>query len=181
MAIKSDNANKVGKHTFETSGCGKAPFKFVGFFEDRGPKNVGGMQVGSPGQPMGTCKHCGAGIALCCTIRDANGKEFVVGSTCVEKTGDSGIIQAFKKSPEKREHDRAVRHAREALKVAELEALVKSEADALEAIPHSRGFIDRETEKPMTMLDEVNWMLNCCGNSGKIRTLKWIKKTLAGN
>lgn len=76
-------------HPFETAGLGKAPFKFAGMYEDRGPKQYpNGMTVGAPGQPMGTCEYCGQGIALCCRIASADGKTFVVGSDCVEKTND---------------------------------------------------------------------------------------------
>lgn len=79
-------------HPFEQSGCGRAPFRLEAVYEDRGPKQMpDGSTVGSAGQPMGTCAHCGAGIAVVCVISDADGKSFTVGSTCVYKTNDAGL------------------------------------------------------------------------------------------
>lgn len=66
-------------HTFEQAGLGKAPFRFVGMFEKRGPIPCpDGTMIGAPGQPMGTCDFCGNGIAQCCQIESADGKIFVV-------------------------------------------------------------------------------------------------------
>lgn len=88
----NDNATHI--HKFEMAGLGKAPFKFVGIEELRGPITLlGGIQVGAPGQPMGSCDYCGNGIAICCRIRSSDGKEFVVGSTCVGKVGDKGLMR----------------------------------------------------------------------------------------
>lgn len=113
-------------HPFETTGCGVAPFRVVRVYEDIGPhhyvdKSGVDCYVGSPGQPMGTCKHCGTGIAVCYVIRDANGKEFTVGSSCVEKTHDVKLITRAKalKNARNREIAKARRDAKaEAARVA---------------------------------------------------------------
>lgn len=107
MNTKTDNAAHVGMHAFEKAGLGAAPFKFVGCYEDRGPKVIGHqggctITVGSPGQPMGTCKYCGQGILVCCVIRSSDGKEFTVGSDCVARTGDAGILKGYKTHPDVR-------------------------------------------------------------------------------
>lgn len=82
-------------HKFEEAGLGKAPFQVVGVHEERGPKvtYIDGIRCesGAPGQPVGTCDYCGTGIADCYEIRSSDGKEFVVGSDCVAKTGDAGL------------------------------------------------------------------------------------------
>lgn len=82
-------------HRFEAAGLGKAPFKWVGVSEQRGPikRTINGIEVevGSAGQPMGTCAFCGTGIAECHSIKSADGKTFIVGSDCVLKTGDKGL------------------------------------------------------------------------------------------
>lgn len=66
-------------HPFERSGFGSAPYTFVGYVEK---VHVAGDAV----KAGGTCDHCGTGIRHCFKIRSADGKEFVVGSTCVTKT-----------------------------------------------------------------------------------------------
>jgi hypothetical protein len=182
MTTKTDNQNEVGTHVFERSGCGRAPFRFVGCFEDRGPKNLGnGFMVGSPGQPMGVCAHCGTGIAICCTIRDADGKHFVVGSTCVEKTGDDGLIRSFKRSPDKRRMDRLRREMLDARKTDEIDSILEDHADLFKSLPHPRGFTDRSTGLPMTFMDFCEWMRANCGASGRHRFLKQLKTTLKEN
>ena len=37
------------------------------------------------------CNHCGRPIKYLCHISDANGQEYIVGTTCVQKTGDRRI------------------------------------------------------------------------------------------
>jgi hypothetical protein len=73
-------------HAFENAGLGKYPFVLVGVSEK--------IHVAYPGatpQPAGTCDYCGTGIKICCHIQSADGKEFIVGSDCVAKTGDEGL------------------------------------------------------------------------------------------
>jgi hypothetical protein len=74
-------------HKFEEAGLGKAPFRITGYYRDVGPHyHNDGSMVGSPGQPMGTCDFCGQGIATCVQVRSADGKNFIVGCDCAEKT-----------------------------------------------------------------------------------------------
>jgi hypothetical protein len=55
---------------------------------------------GVPGsrKPGWSCDYCGTAIAECCTIRDINGKQFIVGNECVLKTGDTGLIDTVKRA-----------------------------------------------------------------------------------
>lgn len=46
------------------------------------------------------------------------------------------------------------------------------------AAPHSRGFTDRSTGKPLTALDEAVWMFNHAGAAGSARLLRWLKSFL---
>lgn len=80
-------------HPFEVAGLGVAPFRCVGVEHRVGPiksfdpKFPGvTIEVGSPGQPMGTCDYCGTGIADCYVIVSADNKRFIVGSDCVART-----------------------------------------------------------------------------------------------
>jgi hypothetical protein len=110
-------------HPFEQAGLGKAPFKCIAAYELRGPlryPQADGtvIEVGSPGQPMGTCDYCGMGIANCYKIRSSDGHLFVVGSECVAKTAPKGEdTEGFKEA--KRELNRVKRERRsEAAKAA---------------------------------------------------------------
>ena len=83
-------------HKFTESGLGEAPFRFVDVDE----------------KPDG-CRHCGTGIRIRFHIVSADGVRSVVGSTCIEKTGDQGLIDIAKaeKNRRAREKAQAKRHA----------------------------------------------------------------------
>lgn len=105
-------ATNLPIHRFEAAGLGKAPFRFLGAEERRGPikfldESGVMLEVGAPGQPMGTCDYCGQGIAICCKIRSADGREFIVGTDCVRKTGDAGMLRGVKSAEGQRRKERA--------------------------------------------------------------------------
>lgn len=60
-------------HPFETKGLGRSPFRFVK------------LRRGAD-----TCAFCGRPIAWSCHVVDALGREAVVGSDCVRRTGPGG-------------------------------------------------------------------------------------------
>jgi len=66
-------------HEFELAGLGKAPFRFVALTE----KSDG-------------CHFCAHGILWRCHIVSADNKHFHVGTDCVKKTGDKGLIDTVK-------------------------------------------------------------------------------------
>ena len=175
-------------HPFTKSGLGEAPFRFVGMTEQRGPIKVTDpktgvtFECGSPGQPMGSCDHCGTGIAFCYAIESADGKRSVVGCDCILKLAldsnarscvDAALIREVK--AEKRKLDRAARQRRAAEKLARLEALMADTAvrATLAAMPHPSAWA---AEKGETGLDHAEWMLRRCGDAGRARLLKWIEK-----
>lgn len=178
MPTRTDSAQEIGMHVFERAGLGKAPFQFIGMERKVGPiKLANGMECGAPGQAMGSCEFCGTGIADCCQIRSADGKTFIVGTTCVNKTGDIGLIKAYKRSPEYRDHQRKTRHDRETKKIEELKSKMEDPAtrERLSSMPHPS-----EYHKEKTALDYAEWMMDHSGNSGKIRLLKWINESSEG-
>lgn len=69
-------------HTFTESGLGESPFKLVSYYK-------------SP--VMSGCAHCGTGIKHVFIIKSADGKNSKVGSECVKKTGDYGLIDTVKR------------------------------------------------------------------------------------
>lgn len=76
-------------HPFEKAGLGYAPFRCVSCREN---------WFEMPGfgrKPGGSCNYCGTGILYEYVIKDKNGKTFVVGCDCVEKTGQQ--VDDFRK------------------------------------------------------------------------------------
>jgi len=65
-------------HVFEQAGLGIAPFTFeTAIYGD-----------------WTNCEFCGHDIKERCYIRDVNNKQFFVGNECVNKTGDTGLVNA---------------------------------------------------------------------------------------
>ena len=166
-------------HPFEEAGLGKAPFKFVGHERRVGPIDLGeGRSVGAPGQPMGTCDHCGMGIADCYHVESSDGKRFVVGCQCIEKLYNSKnrttrdlhrdpAYREFKK--EKNRIATARRHAREKQKIAEGKEWAEAHEAELKKLPNP----NREGE---SRWDQYIWFMKNAGNAGCIRLLKRLKE-----
>lgn len=162
-------------HPFEKVGLGKAPFRFVGFEHKIGPlviKEEGGVTftVGSPGQPMGSCAYCGQGIAECCWIRSADGKEFVVGNVCVGKTGDSVLVRQTESAVKK--HRREAKLQREKERILNARQSLPSVADELSALPHPFGFEGK------TRLSYIEFLLSNGGHSGQFKAARLIEDAL---
>jgi len=67
-------------HVFENKG--KGPFKCIRYYQ-HDDKGTG-------------CDHCGTGIKHVFVIQTADGNEFNVGSSCVEKVGEKGLYDEAK-------------------------------------------------------------------------------------
>ena len=162
------SAAEIGKHVFELAGLGKAPFKFVGIFEKV-------FKAGNVVKPGGSCHFCGTGIRYCCEILSSDGKRFVVGTDCVDKTGDYGIIQAYKNSDEFLTMKREMRHAREQQKIDQLKVWLADESirAQLAEMP------DKGCHwKAQSMLDKIEWYMKNSGNSGMCSMYSFVKRTL---
>ena len=81
------------QHCFEQKGLGLAPFTYLYCTEGKS-----------------SCQYCSTSIRYKFYIRSADGKEFFVGSDCVMKTGDAGLISTVKKA--KSQLDKAKREAK---------------------------------------------------------------------
>ena len=108
-------------HPFEKAGLGKAPFRCVGMSE-----NWYVTGNGSHRQPGGCCEYCGTGILYEYTIKDSEGKTFVVGSDCVEKTDKE--LTDFKRV--KREFKTKQRIEKKRIENAAKAAEIKAEHEA---------------------------------------------------
>jgi hypothetical protein len=166
--IRNYSGEQVGStiHEFERAGLGKAPFKFVGVAE----KTYQACQ-GAPVQPGGTCAYCGQAIRYCFGIRSADGKRFVVGSDCVDKTNDAGLRRVV--DAKVNELKRTAQHARQDALIAQATAALPQAEAALRAIPHPQEY---RASKGETKLDQVVWYLQNAGRSGKC----WAAKEILG-
>jgi hypothetical protein len=173
QTMKSDNAELIGKHKFEIGGLGKAPFRFVGMSENRISYPDG------TSKPGGTCDYCSTGILLEFHIKSADGKESIVGCNCIEKVDDRGLIQAYKSSLQYRQRQAELRVVKGKAAKLELEELIAKNTDKLSAMPHPMGFTDRKTGVALTMLDQVKWLFEHCGNAGMVSTLRMVKQKLS--
>lgn len=170
--MKTENAAEVGMHAFERAGLGKAPFRFVGASDNVITYPDGTSKAG------GSCDYCGTGIRTECHIKSADGKLSKVGCNCIEKVGETGILKAYKTSPEFRAKQRAIRGVKAASVLATLKDLIETKREVMAAMPHPRGFTDRKTGKPLSYLDQVEWLFRNSGAAGRASLLKMIQKDL---
>lgn len=106
-------------HPFERAGLGKSPFRCVGCRE-----NWFVMGDGSR-KPGGTCNYCGTGILNEYVIKSSDGKSFVVGCDCVQKT--NADVVGF------REERLKLARTKRATKVSERRSIKRAEWDKIRA------------------------------------------------
>lgn len=168
-------------HPWEKAGLGKAPFKWLGVFEDRGPHRYPQadgtvLEVGAPGQPMGCCAYCGQGIAECHRIRSSDGKEFTVGCDCVRKVEHKGspVYTQAVRAQKDRANAKARVRAQERAKAndAKLTTLLADPVlqARLKALPSKCAW------KPeATAWDDLKFRAGGCGAAGKARLVKELE------
>lgn len=172
-------------HPWEKAGLGKAPFAWLGVFEDYGPHKVERdgitFETGAPGQPMGCCAYCGQGIGECHQIRSADGKKFVVGCDCVRRIESEGspVYTATERAHRDLQNKKA--RVRASLK----DESVSAELDALMAEPTTTAKLAAspsayawQAAKGATRLDDWKFIVSRCGASGRARMLKLLVKEL---
>src|SRR5947209_2493234 len=76
-------------HLFEKKGLGKAPFNFIGWFEGKAHADEFTSSANCT-----SCAFCFTAIKSCFRIESSDDKSFIVGSECVKKTGDAGLMKA---------------------------------------------------------------------------------------
>jgi len=172
--MKTDNTANVGKHAFEIAGLGLAPFKFVGASENFITYPDGTTKA------AGTCDYCGTGIRLECRIVSADHKESVVGCNCIEKVGDTGVLKAYKQSPEFRAHKRKLTQLKDAIVQVEINALLAELSPHFAAQPHPYGYTDRSTKLPLTYLDFVKFGMGMSGIAGRKTWVKFLRTKVCG-
>ena len=143
-------------HVFESFGLGTAPFTLD--------------HVTGEG---GNCEFCGTSIVWRFYIKGVDGKTFFVGSDCVMKTGDAGLMRRVDAEVKRRQNE--ARKQRESAKLESLKTMLCDETvkAKLAAIPHPTTYL---AKKGGTFLSYAEWMMKNAGNSGKLELLKKIQK-----
>ena len=162
-------------HTFEEAGLGKAPFKFIGVEE-----KTYQAHPTAPIQPGGICAYCGTPLIECCLIQDTEGKIFIVGSTCVNKTGDRGLINFVKREVNRKR--KAVRLERESQRIVNAKNQWKvnqAVRSLLSRERHPNDYIANTQGK--TLADYVDYLFQYGGHSGQFRVAKLIEKSLCNS
>lgn len=172
MMQKSDNPADVGTHVFTKSGFGEAPFVFIDL-ETRKYQAC----PGAPVQPGGACQFCGESIMYVCIIRSACGKVSEVGTTCVLKCGDSGLIKAYKTSPQARKLASELRQKADEKVKLEWANIMQDEAkcEKLSSIQVENW---RGLKQSWLTYAQVAW--SHCGMAGRKRYLKAAKALISG-
>jgi hypothetical protein len=88
-------------HKFTETGLGKAPFHFTGCHENAFKLPDGTDRAG------GSCDHCGTGIRWEFWILSSDGVRSKVGSDCISKAGDKGLINIARAEINKRNREKA--------------------------------------------------------------------------
>ena len=155
-------------HKFERAGLGKAPFRCIGF-----ERRTFQAAPGAPVQAGGSCDYCSTAITDHYIIRGADGSEFKVGSSCVAKAGDRGLVNEAKKRANKIK--RAALAERNAARIAAAITVLRTlvARKKLRAVDHTHKWA---ADKGLTALDQVVFLLRKGGNSGKIRAVRLINK-----
>ena len=145
-------------HIFERAGFGIAPFTFKSVEEKLF------VVPGAAPRAGGSCDYCSTSIRWAHWIVSADGNRFKVGSECVKKTGDKGLIRIVNAEISKR------KKANDQARVeAALEHLAEKE-EALTSKPHPKGWEGK------TLLDYVNWMMDHAGLTGKLQVARIIER-----
>lgn len=172
MQLKTDSPADVGRHAFERAGLGLAPFKCIGEIE-----KTYQACPGAPIQVGGSCDYCGTGIRYQYIIKDRTGHTFKVGSECVRKTGDAGLIKQFKNLPEVRKRARDKRAAKDETNKAEWAALMADEDTKAKLA--ARMVASWEPGKLRPWLEYATNSWRCSGASGRDKLVKVAKRILA--
>lgn len=170
---RTDNQAEVGLHVFERAGLGRAPFRCVGMAE-----KTYQAHCDAPVQAAGSCDYCGNGIRYVYQIKSRDGRVFGVGSDCVARTEDAGLIRSYKTLPAVREANRAKARAKDERVKAEWAELIDAPATVAKL---SALFVEGRPWVPgeqVTLLDSMKRLWGMCGAAGRKRTLKTLKSHL---
>lgn len=158
-------------HVFERAGLGLAPFRYIGY-----ERKTYQAAPGAPIQPGASCDYCGTGIIDTCRIQSADGRTFKVGSTCVNRTGDRGLVDPVKRAIRREKAEQ--RKTKEIFRIEAALALLDSRPDLQDRF---RG-LPHPTLKPvdgrpaLTLLNWANWQATRAGHAGRLALARRIER-----
>lgn len=138
-------------HVYETAKLGKAPFKHMGVYSipssSLAEHNVDAynyaLKMMPKGYHCGICAFCGMPLTHNHLIKSSDGNTFSVGSECVTKSGDSGLMTAAEYA--RKEVARKKRNQEKAKREKERE--IRYQAKLQEQRERNGGLTDYEIEK----------------------------------
>ena len=153
--MKNTITNGASVHVFQSAGLGTGPFKL--------------SHVTAEG---GRCEFCNTSILWRFYIKDQNGGTFFVGSDCVMKTGDAGLMKVVEAEVKRRQGE--ARKAKEAEKMSNLRAILSDPATVakLQGMPHPNAWY---ASKGRTMKDYADWIMRFGGKTAQLGLLKFCK------
>jgi len=156
--MTTTNITGTQVHIFQSAGLGVGPFRL--------------SHVTGEG---GSCEYCGTTIVWRFYLNGSDGKQFFVGSDCVLKSGDAGLIKVVEAEVKRRQND--ARKVRETAKLSALTAMLQSPdvSSKLSAMPHPTKYY---ATLGRTMMDYAQWMLKHSGTAGKLKLAKTIQKIM---
>lgn len=126
---------------------GQAPYRFIAVWsapskslQEANPAAYNVQMNNRPKVCRFACDHCGAGIEHHYIIRDANGSEFCVGSTCIDKVG--AVLNLSDAEAAERKRQKELRQARAEAKREAKRIAREAELDAQRE--RNGGLTDRE-------------------------------------
>ena len=137
-------------HMFEQKGLGKAPFRCI--------------RVTTEGD---NCQFCGTAICYRFYLRGMDGKEFYVGSDCVLKTNDEGLILYVQRELKRRmaeQRSTLILRKRAAVEAALMNPNTRA---VLASKSHPKGWLGK------TYLDYLEYFMS------KDQRYSWVNDTLA--
>ena len=129
-------------HEFQKTLSPYGPFKFIGAYEGHD-----------------FCEHCGRTIKFVCRIKDAKGKVFRVGSTCVYKSFDKTVADIAAVEVERIKHDIArkkrMEKQEEKAKLARIESVKRQEIELKKRQEKAKQFLE-ENKHWIPVMEVVN-------------------------
>lgn len=169
FGIKTDNAALIGVHCFQAAGLGQAPFSWVGYTDY-------GLGA-SFDSNCHCCDYCSKPLRHVCEIMSADGDRFFVGTDCLKKTGDRGLLKAYKYSPQVRAQKRAAIATKDAKTKEEWQVIMTDPAKvAALSVPQVWKY-NGDGQEPWIDFARRAW--GYCGVSGRARYLRQAKKFLS--
>lgn len=172
-------------HPFQNSGLGQAPFRYIGFNVKEGPisweQDGVTFSSGSPGQPMGTCDHCGTPIKDCFEVQSADGKRSIVGSSCISKLhradningqdrADVVLMHSVKQAANKIKRERKL--VKDTARIEAAKDLFNANRAIFEAIDASNN------GHQQTKAGQIDWYFENAGITGQVQMSRYIERLI---